>query len=84
MQTIYMVRQWISIFPMVNLKADFEYPDKLHNDYSLAPEKRKISDNMLSNYCSKIAKKYGIKFVGDNNLLPNLQETCKFTGDHPC
>ena len=83
MQTIYMLRQWVSIFPMVNLKADLEYPDKLHNDYLLAPEKRKISDNMLSNYCSKIPKKYGIKFDGDNKLLPNLQETSKFTGDHP-
>ena len=34
------------------LEVDLEYPDELHelhNDYSLAPGKRKISHNMLSN-----------------------------------
>ena len=35
------------------LEVDLEYPDKLHelhNDYSLAPEKLKISDDILSKY----------------------------------
>ena len=42
------------------LEVDLEYPDKLHdfhNDYSLAPEKLEISNDMLSKYCSDIAKK---------------------------
>ena len=49
------------------LKVDLEYPDelhKLHNDYPLAPEKLAIPYDMLSDYCKRIADKYGIK-VGD-------------------
>ena len=56
------------------LEADLEYLDELHelhNDYPLAPEKIEISHNMLSNYCSYIAKKYGIKINGVNKLVPN-------------
>ena len=37
------------------LEVDLEYPDELHelhNDYLLAPEKRKISDDILTKYCS--------------------------------
>ena len=48
------------------LQVDLEYPNelhKMHNDYSLAPEKLKISHDMLSNYCSNIANEYGIKLV---------------------
>ena len=56
-------------------EVDHEYPDKLHalhNDYLLAPEKRAISYDMLSDYCKKIADKYKIK-VGDvKKLTPNL------------
>ena len=46
------------------LKLDLEYPDELHvihNDYPLAPEKIAVSYDMPSNYCTKIAGKYGIK-----------------------
>ena len=57
------------------LEVDLEYPDKLHelhNDYPVAPEKRAVSSDMLSNYCKKIADKYEIK-VGDvKKLIPNL------------
>ena len=58
------------------LEVDLEYPDELHdlhNDYPLASEKLEISSDMLSNNCSNIADKYGIK-VGDvNKLVPNLR-----------
>ena len=40
------------------LEVDLKYPDKLHelhNDFPLAPEKFAVSNNMLSNYCKKIA-----------------------------
>ena len=44
----------------------------LHIDYPLAPEKHATSDDMLSDYCKKIADEYEIK-VGDvEKLIPNL------------
>ena len=57
------------------LEVDLEYPDELHelhNDYPLAPEKRAVSSDMLSNYCKKIADKYEIKFGDAKKLIPNL------------
>ena len=42
-------------------EVDLEYPRELHdlhNDYPVAPEKAKVSKNMLSGYCKKIAEKY--------------------------
>ena len=57
------------------LEFDLKYPDELHelhNNYPLAPEKRAVSSDMLSNYCKEIADKYEIK-VGDvTKLIPNL------------
>ena len=57
------------------LEVDLEYLDELHelhNDYPLAPEKRTVSGDMLSNYCKRIADKYEIK-VGDvKKIIPNL------------
>ena len=44
----------------------------MYNDYPLAPEKLAISDDMLSDFCKKIADEYEIK-VGDvKKLIPNL------------
>ena len=43
------------------LEVDLEYPKELHDlhdDYSVAPEKVKVSKNMLSEYCKKIAERY--------------------------
>ena len=57
------------------LEVDLEYCKKLHEshrDYPLAPEKLKISSNMLSKYCSDIANKYGMRVGGVNKLVPNL------------
>ena len=45
------------------LEVDLEYPQELHdihNDYPVALEKVKVSNNMLSAYCKKIAEKYNI------------------------
>ena len=57
------------------LEVDLEYTEKLHAShigYPLASEKLAIPYEMLSNYCNKIADKYGIK-VGDvKKLIPNL------------
>ena len=63
------------------LEVDLDYPGELndlHNDYPLAPEKLKISQDMLSKYCSDIADKYGIKIGGVNKLVPNLKNKEKY------
>ena len=63
------------------IEVDLEYPEKLHalrNDYHLAPEKRAVSYDMLSNYCKKITDKYEIK-VGDvKKLILNLGKKTKY------
>ena len=55
------------------LKVDLKYPEKLHvlhNDYPLAPEKLAITYAPLSDYCLKIADKYGIKVGNVKKLIP--------------
>ena len=42
------------------LEVDLEYPKELHdlhNEYPIAPENVKVSNDMLSAYCKKVAKK---------------------------
>ena len=51
---------------------------ELHSDYPLAPEKREISHNMLSNCFSNIANKYDIKIGGVNKLVSNLDNKDKY------
>ena len=56
------------------LEVGLEYFSKLHNlrnDYPSAPEKREITQNMLSKYCTDIAGEYGIKIGGVNKLVSN-------------
>ena len=63
------------------LEVDFEYCKELddsHSDYLLAQEKRKISSDILSKYCSDIANKYGINVGGVNKLIPNLRDKIKY------
>ena len=58
------------------LEVDLEYPQELHNshnDYPVAPEKIKVSKNMLSGYCKKIAEKYKISIGQVNKLIPTLK-----------
>ena len=54
----------------------------LHNDYSLAPKKLEISQNMFSNYCFSIANEYGIKIGGVNKLVPNLSNKSKYVAHY--
>ena len=57
------------------LEVDLEYPENLHDfhkDYTMAPEKIKIKDEMLSPYCLKIKNKHDIKSGDINKLTPNL------------
>ena len=59
------------------LEVDLEYPRELHdmhNDYPVSPEKVKVSKNMLSAYCKKIAKKYNISIGLVSELIPTLRD----------
>ena len=59
------------------LEVDLEYPQELHdihNDYVVTPEKVKVSNNMLSAYCKKIAKKYNSSIGLVSKLVPTLRD----------
>ena len=59
------------------LDVDLEYPRELHNlhnDYPVAPEKVKVSKNMLLKSCKKIAEKYNILISQVSKLIPMLRD----------
>ena len=59
------------------LEVDLEYPRELHDihsDYPVAPEKVKVSNDMLSAYCEKIAEKYKIPIGLVSKLIPTLRD----------
>ena len=63
------------------LEVDLEYPKELHdlhNDYPLGPEKVKVTEDMLSDYCKKIAEKYGISVGLVSKLIPTLGNKEKY------
>ena len=63
------------------LEVDLEYPRELHdlhNDYPLGPEKVKVTENMLSNYCKKIKEKYNISIGQVHKLIPTLKNKEKY------
>ena len=63
------------------LEVDLEYPEELHdlhNDYPLGAEKVRVTENMLSEYCKNIAKKYNISTGLVNKLIPTLSNKEKY------
>ena len=59
------------------LEVDLEYPEELHdlhNDYPLAAEKVRVTEDMLSDYCKRIADKYSISTGLVSKLIPTLSK----------
>ena len=55
------------------LEVDLEYQQELqdlHNDFPLAPEKLKVTKEMLSPYCESIREKFNIS-IGQVHKLTN-------------
>ena len=65
----------------VILEVDLEYPQELHdlhNDYPLAPEKMKVTKEMLSPYCESIREKFNISIRQVHKLIPTLNKKEKY------
>ena len=63
------------------LEVDLEYPEELHdlhNDYPLAAEKIKVTEDMLSPYCREIAENFGVKVGLVKKLMPTLLNKEKY------
>ena len=63
------------------LEVDLEYPRELHdlhNDYPCGAEQIKVTQDMLSDYCQRIAEKFGIKSGQVNKLIPTLANKSKY------
>lgn len=59
------------------MKVDIHYPKELHdehNDYPLAPEKKLVTDDMLSPYATELKTKLGINEDKLPKLVPNLMD----------
>ena len=59
------------------LEVDLEYPQELHdlhNNYPVGPKKVKVSNDMLSAYCKKVAEKYKISIGLVSKLIPTLRD----------
>ena len=58
-------------------EVDLEYLQELHdlqNDYPAAPEKAKVSKDILLGYCKKVAEKYNISIGQVKKLIPMLRD----------
>ena len=63
------------------LEVDLEYPTELHishNDYPLGPEKIKVTNNMLSDYCKTIKNFFDISSGLVHKLIPTLNDKQKY------
>ena len=66
------------------VKCDIEYPEHLHdahNDYPLAPERKLVTQNMLSPYAANLQQQLGISKDVCEKLVPNLQDKTNYVVD---
>lgn len=59
------------------LEVDLHYPSKLHdchNEYPLAVEHLKLSEDMMSDYQINLMKKFNIKLSSTTKLVPNFYD----------
>ena len=59
------------------LAVDLEYPEgfhEMHNDYLLAADKMKVTNDMLSPYCKTIQETFGVTIGQVAKLTPTLTE----------
>ena len=54
----------------------------MHNDYPVCPEKVKVSNDMLSGYCKKVAEKYKISIGLVSKLIPTLRDKKEYVLHH--
>jgi hypothetical protein len=63
------------------LEVDLEYPNDLHefhSDYPLAPEKCKVSREMLSPYCVQLLEDLNMNYTPTEKLVPNLHDKTRY------
>ena len=63
------------------LEVDLEYPPELHDlhsSYPLAPEKMKITSDMLSPYCQQLNEKLDLGGAPVPKLVPNLSNKSRY------
>jgi len=61
--------------------VELVYPHELHdlhNDFLLAPEQVKVTENMLSEYCRQIKDKFNISIGQVHKLIPTLSNKQKY------
>jgi hypothetical protein len=66
------------------VKVDLRYPTELHddhNDYPLAPERKLVTDDMLSPFAAELKAKLGIGSDTEPKLVPNLMDKTGYVCD---